>query len=196
MLASAVRLTLATLVLCGVVYPLATTGVGRLLFPAQAQGSLVTQNGRVVGSRLIGQAGTNPGLFWNRPSLTVNAAGQADPYNAAASAGANWGATNRELLQYTQSIVATYRQSGVRAQLPQNLVTPSASGLDPAITPKGAFVQVERIHRATGVPVPVLDGLVAEAVRHPFLVGPARVNVLQLNLALTQWEREHPRPQP
>ena len=188
---SAVRLALILLVLCGVIYPLAVVGVGQVVAPHQANGSLITYRGKVVGSSLIGQNVTNPGWFWPRLSATPGF-----PYNAAFSSGSNYGATNRALMAEVESAVTRLVKAdpGLSPRdIPMNLVTSSASGLDPDITPQAALVQVPRVHRISGVPTAVLDAMIARLTegRALGMYGQARVNVLELNMALLTYERTH-----
>jgi K+-transporting ATPase ATPase C chain len=177
-LITAVLYTAVTAVLFGIVYPLAVTGVAGLLFPRQANGSLITQNGQLVGSSLLGQAFTGPAYFHSRPS----AAGTG--YDAGASGGSNLGPTSKALIDRTNASVATEAASG--QPVPIDLVTASGSGLDPDITPAAADYQVERIAAQRHIAAPVLQQLVHDHTtpRQFGLLGEARVNVLQLNLAL------------
>jgi K+-transporting ATPase ATPase C chain len=168
----------------GVLYPLAVTGVARVAFPAQAAGGWVQRDGRVVGAALIGQPFSDPRDFWGRPSATAVA-----PYNALASGGANLGPTHPALVAGVQARIAALRQADPDAALPvpADLVTASASGLDPHISPAAARYQIPRIARARGIDARRLERLVAEHVRSPLfgdLLGEPRVNVLELNLAL------------
>jgi K+-transporting ATPase ATPase C chain len=163
--------------LTGVGYPLVVTGLAQALFPAAAQGSLVTRDGVVVGSRLIGQAFDAPGVFHGRPSATT------PPYNAAASSGSNLGPGNPALREAVASRVAA---SGVVGAVPIDLVTTSGSGLDPHVSPASARAQVARVARERGVPEAEVAALVERHVepRTLGLLGEPRVNVLELNLAL------------
>jgi K+-transporting ATPase ATPase C chain len=170
-------------VLTGVVYPLVVTGVAQGLFTHKAGGSMIVQAEKTVGSELIGQPFSDPGYFWSRPSETVPF-----PYNAAASSGSNLGPTNPALLQVVQARVAALRAAdpGNTTTIPVDLVTASASGLDPDISPAAAEYQVERVARARGLAVDVVRALVAEHTegRQWHVFGEPRVNVLELNLAL------------
>ncbi len=178
-LVAVLALTLVT----GVVYPLAVTGLAQLFFPTQANGSLVTANGRVAGSALIGQPFDDPKYFWGRPSATAPY-----PYNAAASSGSNLGPSNPALPQAVQARIAALRAAdpGNTAPIPVDLVTASASGLDPDISPAAAEYQVPRVARLRGLDPAVVRALVAQYTRGRDLgvLGEPRVNVLELNLAL------------
>ncbi|PWK92065.1 potassium-transporting ATPase subunit KdpC [Fulvimonas soli] len=182
-----VRNALAMLVLMtaltGVAYPLVVTGLARLLFPAQADGSLVTREGKPVGSALIGQSFTDPKYFWGRPSATSPMAD-----NAAASGGSNQGPTNPALTDAARQRIAALRAAdpGNAAPVPVDLVTASGSGLDPDISPAAARYQVSRVARARGLPPDQVLALVEAHTRgRQFgVLGEPRVNVLGLNLAL------------
>jgi K+-transporting ATPase ATPase C chain len=166
----------------GVVYPLLVTGIVQVAFPFQANGSLVRHHGRLTGSRLIGQAFTDPKYFWSRPSATTPF-----PDNAASSSGSNLGPTNPELLAKVRERVKALRQSQPGdTPIPVDLVTSSASGLDPDLSPAAALYQVPRVARARGLPEAKVYQLVLSQIkdRQFGLLGEPRVNVLQLNLAL------------
>lgn len=167
-------------VLLGIGYPLAMTGIGQMLFPAQANGSLIRDGETVVGSSLIGQAFASPRYFHGRPS----AAGKG--YDAAASSGSNLGPASKALIARTEASVAEIRASGVTQAIPADLVTTSASGLDPHISPEAAFLQVQRVARARGLADVQVMALARDAVERPLLgvVGEPRVNILLLNRAL------------
>lgn len=167
----------------GLAYPLAVMGLAQVLFPDQANGSLVKANGAVVGSSLIGQPFSQPGHFWSRPSATAP-----DPYNAAASSGSNLGPSNPALAEAVSARIAALRAAdpGNHNAVPVDLVTTSASGLDPHISRAAADYQVNRVARALGLPPERVQALVAEHTEGTLLgfLGEPRVNVLLLNLAL------------
>lgn len=172
-------------VITGLLYPLATTGVAQWLFPAQANGSLVERDGRVVGSVLIGQSFVSPRYFWSRPSATGPT-----PYNAGASSGSNQGPTNPALVDAVKQRAEALRAAdpGNTAPLPVDLVTASASGLDPDISLAAANWQVARVARERGLPVERVQALVDTGAVLPVagVFGEARVNVLALNMALDE----------
>jgi len=176
-----VLMTVVTTALLGVVYPLVVTGLAQALFPDRANGQLIYRDGRLVGSRLIGQPFSSPGYFRPRPS----AAGPAG-YDAAASGGTNLGPTNAALLDAVRVRVEAARRENPGVPVPIDLVTSSASGLDPHISPAAAAFQVPRVARERGVTEAVLSQLVAEFTtpRDLVILGEPRVNVLLLNLAL------------
>ncbi len=170
-------------IITGLLYPLALTGVAQVLFPQQANGNLIVQNGKVVGSTLIGQPFDDPKYFWGRLSAT-------SPYpdNAAASSGSNLGPTNPALLDEIRSRIDALHQADPNntAPIPVDLVTSSGSGLDPNISPAAAEYQVARVARARGMSEAAVRQLVAQYTegRTFGLLGEPRVNVLELNLAL------------
>ncbi len=186
-MASVVRPALTLLViftgLLGFAYPAAVTATAQLLFPAQANGSLIQLDGRTVGSALIGQGFSGPGFFWGRPSAT-----SPSPYNAAASAGSNLGPSNRALLDSVRARIAALLAAdpGNPRPVPVDLVTASGSGLDPHVSPTAALYQAGRVARARGLPEPLILRLVAQHTETGpgGLLGAPRVNILQLNLAL------------
>lgn len=170
-------------ILTGVLYPVAVLAVARGLFPNQAQGSLIQQNNRVVGSELIGQPFDELDYFWGRPSATPG-----HPYNAAASNGSNLGPMNPALRDAVVERIRRLREidPGAVGAIPVDLVTTSASGLDPHISPASAYFQVSRIARLRHIDARRVRSLVDEHVEQPVLgvLGERRVNVLRLNLAL------------
>jgi potassium-transporting ATPase KdpC subunit len=199
---SALRASVVTWVLCGLAYPLALTGLGQWLMPLQANGSLErNSDGTVVGSRLIGQLWTGPQWFHGRPSATT-AAEPGDPaktvpapYNAAGSGASNLGPTSKELaerLSVDREVLNERQPELASARLPADMLTTSASGLDPDITPANAALQVARVARARGVSPADVDAILDRHVtgRSFRVFGEPRVNVLDLNLAL---QRAYPR---
>ncbi|MEO6852349.1 MAG: potassium-transporting ATPase subunit KdpC [Rhodoferax sp.] len=173
----------ALTVLTGVVYPLIVTGVGQAAFPQQAAGSLVLRDGKPIGSELIGQNFSDPKHFWGRPSATGP-----QPYNAAASGGSNLGPLNPALTDAVKARIQALRDAdpGNTAPVPVDLVTASASGLDPHISPAAAQYQTSRVAKARGLPQAQVAALVEQQTERPLagFLGEARVNVLRLNLAL------------
>ncbi len=169
--------------LTGVAYPLAVTGAARLLFPDQAAGSLLLRDGKAVGSSLIGQNFTDPGHFWGRPSATGPMS-----YNASASGGSNQGPLNPALVEAVKGRIDALRAAdpGNAGPVPVDLVTASASGLDPHISPAAASFQAARVARVRHLPLEKVRQLVAQETEMPWLglLGEARVHVLRLNLAL------------
>jgi K+-transporting ATPase ATPase C chain len=185
----ALRMGVFLTVVLGIVYPLAMTGISQVFFPYKANGSLIISGGRVIGSELIGQNFTRPEYFHPRPS----SAG-ANGYDATASGGYNQGPTNRKLIERVAAAVERFRRENpdYRGPIPADLVTGSASGLDPHLSPDSARAQAGRVARARGVPVQHIDELIARYTqdRTLGLLGEPRVNVLRLNLAL---DRELPK---
>jgi potassium-transporting ATPase KdpC subunit len=183
----AVALLLALTIVTGFLYPLVVTAVAQVAFPHQANGSFIqTADGRTIGSSLIGQAFSQPQYFWSRPS----AAGVTDEnpggYDANASAGSNLGPTNQKLIERISVQVDAMRAENGDMPIPVDLVTTSASGLDPDISPDGAEYQVARVAKARGISEADVRAAVARHTEQPFLgfLGQARVNVLMLNLDL------------
>ena len=179
-LGAAVLMTIVTTVILGVVYPLAITGIAQVAFPSQANGQLVARNGRIVGSRIIGQGFSSAGYFRSRPS----AAGTG--YDAANSAGSNLGPTNKKLTDSVKANVDAARKENPNTAVPIDLVTTSASGFDPHMSPAGVDFQVPRVARERGIGETDVRRLVAANTegRTFGFFGEPRVNVLELNLAL------------
>ena len=176
----AVLMTIVTTVLLGVAYPLAVTGLAQVLFRDKANGQLIARNSQVIGSRIIGQAFTKPGYFHGRPS----AAGAG--YDAANSSGSNLGPTNKKLIDAVAANVAAAKKENPGASVPIDLVTASASGLDPEISPAAALFQVPRVARERGLTEAEVRDLVIAHIegRQLGFLGEPRVNVLILNLDL------------
>lgn len=184
----ALVLFLLLTLLTGVAYPLAVTGAARLLFPDQAAGSLILRDGKPVGSALIGQNFTDPGHFWGRPSATGPM-----PYNASASGGSNLGPLNPALVDAVKGRIDALRAAdpGNAGPVPVDLVTASASGLDPHISPAAAGYQAARVARVRRLPLEKVQQLVTQETETPLfgLLGEPRVHVLRLNLALDALKR-------
>jgi K+-transporting ATPase ATPase C chain len=186
----AILLTLLLTLIAGILYPLATTGVAQALFPSQANGSLIYQNGKAVGSRLIGQYWTQPQYFHGRPSATLNLKSTPAPYEADNSGGSNLGPTNSALTQTVQQRITALKQENpdvpAGTPIPVDLVTASASGLDPDISVAAAYYQIPRVAKARGMSQATVRAIVDQHVTGRFLglFGEPRVNVLDLNLAL------------
>jgi K+-transporting ATPase ATPase C chain len=187
----AIVLIVLMTVLTGLAYPLFMTGVAQVLFPHQAAGSLIEKNGKVIGSELIGQNFTDAKYFHGRPSATTDTDPYDStktvpaPYNAGNSGGSNAGPTSKSLIERVQGDVDMLKKENA-APVPVDLVTTSASGLDPNITPAAAEFQVPRVAKARNLPEERVRALVADATEDRFLriLGETRVNVLKLNLAL------------
>ena len=180
---TAVLMTIVTTVLLGVAYPLVVTGLAQVLFPSRANGQLIERGGKIIGSRIIGQAFSASGYFRSRPS----AAG----YDAANSAGTNLGPTNKKLIDAVKAAVEAAKKENPSAPVPIDLVTSSASGLDPHISPAAALFQVPRVARERGVAEGVIEQLAQAHIqgRQLGFLGEPVVNVLELNLAL---DERHP----
>ena len=190
----AIVVLLALTLITGLAYPLAMTGIAEVVFPNQAQGSMIESNGKVVGSELIGQVFTSDKYFHGRPSATTapdpndSTKTVPAPYNAANSGGSNLGPSNKALIDRVQGDIDTLKKENPAAPVPQDLVTTSASGLDPDISPEGALFQVPRVAKARNLPEDRVRQLVVDHTEGRLfgLLGEPRVNVLQLNLALDQ----------
>jgi len=188
----AIVVLVALTAITGLVYPLAVTGIAQLVFPSQAQGSLIERNGHTVGSALIGQSFTSDKYFHGRPSATTapdpNDASKtvAAPYNAANSGGSNLAPSNKALIDRVQGDIDKLKHDNPAAYVPADLVTTSASGLDPDISPDAAFFQVPRVAKARNLTENRVRQLVVDHIEDRFIgvFGEPRVNVLNLNLAL------------
>jgi potassium-transporting ATPase KdpC subunit len=179
-LVTAIMMTLATTILLGIVYPLVVTGLAQVLFPGQANGELIEANGKLIGSRLIAQAFTGPTYFHPRPSAVA--------YDATNSNGSQLGPTNQKLIDRVKADVAAARAENSSTQVPIDLVTTSASGFDPDITPAAAEFQLPRVAKERGATLEQLRALVGRHTegRQFGILGEPRVNVLELNLELDQ----------
>jgi K+-transporting ATPase ATPase C chain len=188
----AIVLILAFTVITGLIYPLAMTGIAEVIFPHQSHGSLIEKDGKVIGSELIGQQFTSDKYFHVRPSATLGpdpsdpSKTTGVPYNAANSGASNLGPTSKVLIDRIKADVDKLKQENPSAQIPVDLVTTSASGLDPHISPEAAYFQVSRIAKARNMPENALQALVAQHIegRTVGVFGEPRVNVFELNLAL------------
>jgi K+-transporting ATPase ATPase C chain len=186
----ALRINIFLTILLGLAYPLAVTGVAQLMFPHQANGSLITKGDQVIGSELIGQNFTKPGYFQPRPSAAGN-----DGYDPTASGGFNYGPTNQKLIDRVKASVDKFHKENPDYQgpIPADMLTGSASGLDPDISPASAQAQAARVAKARGISPDQLSQLVAQYTKSADLglLGEPRVNVLKLNLALDQQYPKH-----
>ena len=188
----AIVLVVALALITGLIYPLAMTGLAQVLFPRQSNGSLIEQNGKIVGSALIGQQFSGAGYFHGRPSATTapdpNDATKTveAPYNAANSAGSNLGPTNKALVERVKADVEKLKQENPKGTIPIDMVTTSGGGLDPHITPEAAIFQAPRVAKARGLPEARVLQLIGEHIDGRVLgfIGEPRVNVLALNMAL------------
>lgn len=187
----AIKLLIIISVLTGLLYPLCVTGLAQLFFPKKANGSLISQEGKIIGSELLGQSFTEAKYFWGRPSATLPY-----PYNAAASSGSNLGPSNPNYLSIIKGRVASLQKvdPAHQALVPVDLVTASGSGLDPHISPLDAYYQVPRIAKARGFTPDEVKALVQKQIQKPCFgfLGEQRVNVLALNLALDQLTKQRP----
>src|SRR5947209_9103802 len=172
-----VLMTIATTILLGIVYPLVVTGIAQVLFPKKANGQLIQSNGKTVGSRILGQSFTSPGYFHSRPSAAGNG------YDATASNGSQYGPTNQKLIDRVKTDVAAAKAENPGTPVPVDLVTASASGLDPEISPASAAFQLTRVAKARGVSEAQVQQLVARHTENRRLgfLGEPGVNVLELN---------------
>ena len=179
----ALSLIIAMSLLLGGIYPLAITALTKLMFPSQAAGSLLHDGGTLIGSRLIGQNFSDPKYFWGRPSAT-----SPQPYNGLSSGGSNFGPLNPALIDKVNANAKALRDAdpGNNGPIPVELVTASASGLDPDISPAAAEFQAARVARVRNLPVAAVRSLIAQHQRGPLLgiLGESQINVLELNLAL------------
>ncbi len=175
-------MTIATTVLLGIIYPLVVTGLAQVIFPVQANGQLIRRDGKIAGSSIIGQGFSGAGYFHSRLSAAGNG------YDAANSGGSNLGPTNQKLIDRVHQDVAALEAENPAQPVPIDLVTTSASGFDPHVTPAAAEFQLPRIARERGIPVEELKPLVAKHTegRQLGFLGEPRVNVLELNLELDQ----------
>jgi len=188
----AILMIVAMTVITGLVYPLGMTGIAQLIFPRQANGSLIERNGKVIGSALIGQSFADDKYFHGRPSATSGpdpndpTKSVSAPYNAANSSGSNAGPTAKSLIERVTDDAGKLKAENPSAPIPVDLVTTSSSGLDPHITPAGALFQVVRVAKARGLPQDRVRQLVTDQIEGRFLgiIGEPRVNVARLNLAL------------
>jgi potassium-transporting ATPase KdpC subunit len=188
----AIVLVVALTLITGLAYPLVMTGLAQVLFPYQANGSLVEKDGKVVGSALIGQLFTEDKYFHGRPSATTKTDPNdpsktvPEPYNAANSGGSNLGPTNKTLIDRVKDDVDKLKAENPGATVPIDLVTTTASGLDPHISPEAAFFQVPRVAKARNMPGERVRQLVEQHIEHRLLgmLGEPRINVLALNMAL------------
>jgi potassium-transporting ATPase KdpC subunit len=188
----AIMMLVVMTVITGLIYPLGITGIAQLLFPYQADGSLVVQDGKVIGSALVGQSFTADKYFHGRPSATTEPDPKdpsktvAAPYAADSSAASNLGPTSQALIDRVKAEAAKLEAENPGVPVPVDLVTASASGLDPDITPAGALFQVPRVAKARNLPVAQVEALVERYTEGRWLgiLGEKRVNVLKLNLAL------------
>lgn len=175
-----IAMTVITTVLLGLIYPMVVTGLAQVIFPHKANGQLIVKNGEVIGSTIIGQGFSGPGYFHSRPSAAGNG------YDAANSGGSNLGPTNQKLLDRVEADVTAAQAENPAAPVPIDMVTTSASGFDPHITPANAEFQLPRVAQARGISVEQLKAVVSKHTegRQFGVLGEPRVNVLELNLDL------------
>jgi len=181
-LGTSVLFTIVTVIAFGLIYPFVMTGISQLLFPYQANGSIVYVNGKAVGSAIIGQLWTKPQYFQGRPS----AAGKG--YDPTSTGATNLGPTSKKLIDSTRATIAALKKANPDATIPvpMDLVTSSGSGIDPDVSPEGAYYQAPRVAKARNLPVAAVNALIARTIlpRTLGFIGEPRVNVLQLNMAL------------
>ncbi|MDA8173930.1 MAG: potassium-transporting ATPase subunit KdpC [Nitrospiraceae bacterium] len=184
-LRNAVMSLVVLTILTGIIYPLVITGIAQAVFPARANGSIIVKNGTPVGSEFIGQQFGSPKYFWGRPSATTPY-----PYNGQSSSGSNMGTNNPALMENVQARIAALHAAdpGNTEKIPVDLVTASASGLDPEISPAAAEYQAARVARARGIDISQVNSLIQADTKGRLLgiFGEPRVNVLKLNLALDE----------
>ncbi|MBV8245928.1 MAG: potassium-transporting ATPase subunit KdpC [Candidatus Eremiobacteraeota bacterium] len=180
---TAIRMTVISVIIFGLVYPFAMTGVAQILFPKQANGSLVVRNGKVVGSEIVGQLWTKPQYFQGRPS----AAGK-NGYDPTATGGTNYGPTSKKLIDATRATIAALKKANPNAAgpPPMDLVTSSGSGIDPDISPEAAYWEAPRVAAARHMPLDAVNAMIAQHLHGRTLgfLGEPHVNVLEMNLAL------------
>jgi len=186
-LITAFLMTIVTTILLGIIYPLVVTGLAQLLFKDKANGQLISRNGEAIGSRIIAQPFTSARYFHPRPSAAGNG------YDAANSGGTNYAPTNQKLIDRIQADAKTLHEENPAQPVPVDLITTSASGLDPEISPAAAEFQVPRVARERGIPESAIRDLVQKhtSQRDLGLLGEARVNVLELNLSLDDLAAKH-----
>lgn len=186
----AILLLLLMTILCGIVYPLAITGIANLAFPKEANGSIITKNGQLIGSELVGQYFTDTKYFWGRPP-----AASLVPYAVLGTGGSNLGPTNPDLYNNIQQRIAALNAVSPNQNdlIPIDLVTASASGIDPEISPLACYYQIPRVAKARGLTTDAVEALVLAHIkdRQFGFLGEPRVNVLQLNLALDDLAAAH-----
>jgi K+-transporting ATPase ATPase C chain len=184
-LKTAILIFIVFTIITGLIYPLFITGISQILFSKKADGSLIYKNGKCIGSKLIGQKFTNPKYFWGRPSATVSF-----PYNASASGGSNLGPLNPKLISEVKKRINQIRKADPsnKNSIPVDLVTSSASGLDPDISIAAAYYQIPRVAQARGLPTKTVKSIVKKYTTRPLfgIIGYPVVNILEVNLALNK----------